>query len=121
MRNYKRKPFSQVCEHVKREELEGKLFKMLCRWRWWVQKNTGTRYQPTYFVLSNRILREIAGKMPRRRKELREIKGFGPEKNRKWGRRIVEIINEINTPCPACRWSQVGSREAAQAAQEGEK
>lgn len=49
-----------------------------------------------YFIFNNSQLAELIGRMPKDKKELQEVSGFGPVKAEKYGDDIIEIISHHN-------------------------
>lgn len=69
-----------------------KLFQMLQSYR--IQK-AKTQQIPAYMVLSTNALIEITNNLPQREKDLMQIKGIGKVKVEKYGKDIIEIIDQF--------------------------
>ena len=49
---------------------------------------------PLHFILSNETLAELARRRPRTREELLAVKGIGPAKAERYGKTLLEILDE---------------------------
>jgi len=66
---------------------------MITRLKDWRRKLSKEHNVPAYVIMHDRILIDIAQKIPRESAELEEIYGFGPEKIMKYGEEILKIVN----------------------------
>ena len=92
--------FTGICEedNVQRIEMEKEQerelkvnFRLEMRLKEWRYEHYKALKIPSYMVMSNRTLQEIATKIPRSREELMAIKGFGNASWDKYGEEILAI------------------------------
>jgi len=69
------------------------LYQELINWRGTLSRQ---RQQPDYTVISEKVLREVATKMPRSLSQLSAIKNFGELKAKDFGGQILEIIQQFD-------------------------
>jgi ATP-dependent DNA helicase RecQ len=67
------------------------LMAALRRWRGEIADEAGV---PRYCILSNETLTELARRRPRTREELLAVKGIGPAKAERYGKTLLEILDE---------------------------
>ena len=84
----------EIVERIEKEEEEIKInFGLEMRLKDWRYKQFKARNIPSYMVMSNKTLQEIATKIRRRREELMAIKGFGEASWEKYGEEILAITS----------------------------
>ena len=81
----------EVNEVIKKEKTYEELVAELKEYR--LRKSREEKIKP-YFIYTNDMMEEIIRIRPRDKKELIEIKGFGPVKIDKYGQDIVDIVKE---------------------------
>ncbi|NRA64128.1 MAG: ATP-dependent DNA helicase RecQ [Pseudobacteriovorax sp.] len=74
-----------ITDHVDEE-----LFEKLRAWR---LKESKRSKVAAYVVLSNKTLSAIASSRPRNEDDLLDIPGFGPRKSEKYGRQLIDLVN----------------------------
>ena len=67
------------------------LMAALKRWRGEIADEANV---PLHFILSNETLAELARRRPRTREELLAVKGIGPAKAERYGKTLLEILDE---------------------------
>lgn len=68
----------------------------------WRAEKAKSAVVPTYFILGNEVLLEIAELIPSNMEELMTVKGFGQSKAEKYGSEILDIISkEIEEVIPS--------------------
>ena len=75
------------------QEVSQDLTTSLKQWRFFMSKE---RSVPAYVVLTNRALEELVQKRPCSIEELKDIHGLGPAKISKYGKEILQLLN--NSP-----------------------
>ena len=75
---------------VQLEETE--LFKRLKEYRW--KKSKEEAIKP-YYIYNDAQLKDLITKMPKNEMELQAVSGFGPVKVKKYGKEIIEILNQF--------------------------
>ena len=60
--------------------------------REWRTKKATRNKTPSYIVLADKTLKEIAHHQPKNEKELAKIKGIGPQKLEDYGKEICDIL-----------------------------
>lgn len=86
----------EIVERIEKEEQEIKVnFGLEMRLKDWRYKQFKARNIPSYMVMSNKTLLEIATKIPRSREELMAIKGFGNASWEKYGEELLAITSEF--------------------------
>ena len=84
----------EIVERIKEEEQEIKVnLGLEMRLKDWRYKQFKARNIPSYMVMSNKTLQEIATRIPRSREELMAIKGFGEASWEKYGEEILAITS----------------------------
>lgn len=84
----------EIVERIEKEEQEIKVnFGLEMRLKDWRYKQFKARNIPSYMVMSNKTLQEIATRIPRSREELMAIKGFGEASWEKYGEEILAITS----------------------------
>ena len=84
----------EIVESIEKEEQEITVnFGLELRLKEWRQKHFKALNIPSYMVMSNKTLLEIATKIPRSREELMAIKGFGNASWEKYGEEILAITS----------------------------
>jgi len=73
------------------------LMAALKRWRGEIADEANV---PLHFILSNETLAELARRRPRTREELLAVKGIGPAKAERYGKTLLEILDERNEQRP---------------------
>ncbi len=67
---------------------------LLDRLKLWRKQRSSLTGQPSYLVLSNRALEELAAAQPRSREALLEISGIGQRKLEQYGPELLELVSE---------------------------
>lgn len=70
------------------------LYERLTRWRLEMARAASL---PTYFIVQNGVLQQIAQHKPQTRSELGAIKGIGPKKLAQYGEAILAIVRQYTT------------------------
>ena len=84
----------EIVERIEKEEQEIKVnFGLEMRLKDWRYQQFKARNIPSYMVMSNKTLQEIATRIPRSREELMAIKGFGEASWEKYGEEILAITS----------------------------
>jgi len=68
----------------------GEVFSLLKKWR---AKKAGEENLPHYQILHQSVIIQISIILPENEKELMKIKGVGPKTNEKYGKELLEIVN----------------------------
>ena len=86
----------EIVERIEKEEQEIKVnLGLEMRLKDWRYKQFKALNIPSYMVMSNKTLLEIATKIPRSREELMAIKGFGKASWEKYGEELLAITSEF--------------------------
>ena len=84
----------EIVERIEKKEEEIKInFGLEMHLKDWRYKQFKARNIPSYMVMSNKTLQEIATRIPRSREELMAIKGFGEASWEKYGEEILAITS----------------------------
>ena len=73
------------------------LFDALRQWRLRSAQRDGV---PTYLILNNREMVDVATRRPRTLQALQAIPGIGEAKSRRWGGEILEVIAQVSEAAP---------------------
>ena len=83
-----------VCRIEREQELEIKVnLGLEMRLKEWRYQHYKALNIPSYMVMSNKTLQDIATRIPRNREELMAIKGFGNASWEKYGEEILAITS----------------------------
>lgn len=58
------------------------------------KKIADSKKVPSFYIFSNKTLKDICIKLPRNKDELLKVSGIGPQKLEQYGENIVKIVNE---------------------------
>ncbi|MFA5031697.1 MAG: RecQ family ATP-dependent DNA helicase [bacterium] len=90
--NEKEKPFAEIRRKYPNPKDEDKIYQILKKWRFEKAKESNL---PTYCILPNATLNNIAERKPTSILELLDIKGLGKKTIKKFGEEIIELINNL--------------------------
>lgn len=86
----------EIVQRIEKEEQEIKVnLGLEMRLKEWRAKHFKDLNIPSYMIMSNKTLLEIATKIPRSREELMAIKGFGNASWEKYGEELLAITSEF--------------------------
>ena len=86
----------EIVQRIEKEEQEIKVnLGLEMRLKEWRAKHFKDLNIPSYMIMSNKTLLEIATKIPRSREELMAIKGFGNASWEKYGEELLAITSKF--------------------------
>ncbi len=90
-------PGKERSEHEESFEVDLSLLKRLRQWR---SERAAAANVPSYHILTNKTLEEVARLCPRSSDDLLDVKGIGPAKLSQFGDALLELIASDGSPQP---------------------